>query len=160
GAALLAALVLTLAMTWWHAPFVRVHGRMENSVYDAEGIVPFGYTLFALGLALAVGAVWRRTVPAVVVGLLGYFPAHIFFVRSVVDARAHGLAASLLPARVMPPPGDLSSGDRAGAHRRPSRTGRPSCLRAADGGSEAGRPTAVRPRTGYRARSPTGSCRP
>ena len=38
GAALLAALVLTLAMTWWHAPFVRVHGRMENSVYDAEGI--------------------------------------------------------------------------------------------------------------------------
>ena len=79
GAALLAALVMTLIMTWWHAPLVRVHGRMENSVYDSEGIVPFGYTLFALGLALAVGAVWRRTVPAVIVGFVGYFAARIFF---------------------------------------------------------------------------------
>src|SRR5881394_1970310 len=68
GVALVAVLVLTLAMTWWHAPFVRLHGRMESSVYDSEGIVPFAYTLFALGLALAVGAVWRRTVPAVIVG--------------------------------------------------------------------------------------------
>jgi hypothetical protein len=51
---------------------------MENSVYDAEGIVPFGYTLFALGLALAVGAVWRRTVPAVMVGFVGYFAVRVF----------------------------------------------------------------------------------
>jgi hypothetical protein len=79
GAAILAALVLTLLMTWWHAPLVRLHGRMENSVYDTEGIVPFGYTLFALGLALAVGAVWRRTVAAVIVGFVGYFAVRIFF---------------------------------------------------------------------------------
>jgi hypothetical protein len=79
GAALLAAVVLTLLNVWWHKPLVRLDGRMENSIYDAEGVVPVGYTLFALGLALAVGAVWRRTVPAVIVGFVGYFAVRIFF---------------------------------------------------------------------------------
>jgi hypothetical protein len=79
GAALLAAVVMTLLMAWWHAPLVRLDGRMENSIYDAEGLVPIGYTLFALGLALAVGVVWRRTVPAVIVGFVGYFAVRIFF---------------------------------------------------------------------------------
>ena len=65
-------------MTWWHTPLDQVNGRMENSVYDSEGTVVFGYTLFALGLALAVGVVWRRTVPAVVTTFVGYFAARIF----------------------------------------------------------------------------------
>ena len=57
------AVALTLLITWWRAPFVHLQGRMENSVFDSEGIVVFGYTLFALGLAAAVGVVWRRAVP-------------------------------------------------------------------------------------------------
>ena len=52
-------------VTWWRAPFVHLQGRMENSVFDSEGIVVFGYMLFALGLALAIGVVWRRAVPFV-----------------------------------------------------------------------------------------------
>jgi hypothetical protein len=51
---------------------------MDNSVFDSEGTVVFGYTLFALGLAVAVGAVWRRAVPALVVAFAGYFAARIF----------------------------------------------------------------------------------
>ena len=78
GAALLAVLGLTLLMIWWHGPLDRVQGRMDNSVYDSEGTVPFGYVLLALGLALAVGAVWRRTVPALVVAFVGYFASRIF----------------------------------------------------------------------------------
>jgi hypothetical protein len=77
GGALLAALVLTLLMTWWHTPLDHLNGRMDNSVYDTEGIVVFGYTLFALGLALAVGVVCRRTIPAVVIAFVGYFVARI-----------------------------------------------------------------------------------
>ena len=46
--------------------------------YDAEGIVVFGYTLFALGVAPAVGVVWRRAVPALVVAFGVYFAARIF----------------------------------------------------------------------------------
>jgi len=78
AAALLASLALTLLITWWRAPFVHLNGRMENSVYDSEGIVIFGYTLFALGLAVAVGAVWRRAVPALIVAFVGYFAVRLF----------------------------------------------------------------------------------
>jgi hypothetical protein len=78
AAALILTLVLTLLITWWRAPLVRIHGRMENSVFDAEGIVPLGYAMFALGLALAVGAVWRRAVPALVVAFAAYFASRVF----------------------------------------------------------------------------------
>jgi hypothetical protein len=77
GTALLVSLALILLMTWWHAPLDRLHGRFDSSVFDSEGTVVLGYTLFALGLALAVGVVWRRTVPAVVVAFAGYFAARI-----------------------------------------------------------------------------------
>jgi hypothetical protein len=78
GAALIASLALTLLITWWRAPFVHLQGRMNNSVFDSEGIVVFGYTLFALGLAAVVGVIWRRAVPALVVGFVGYFAARLF----------------------------------------------------------------------------------
>jgi hypothetical protein len=78
GTALVAALALTVLMTWWHAPLVRVEGRMDASVYDGEGIVVFGYVVFALAIATAVGAVWRRAVPALTVGFAAYFAARLF----------------------------------------------------------------------------------
>src|SRR5690242_14249621 len=56
GSAVVGALALTALMTWWHTPLVHVDGRMDASVFDSEGTVVVGYTLFALGLALAVGA--------------------------------------------------------------------------------------------------------
>jgi hypothetical protein len=77
GAALVVALAITLLMTWWHAPLVRLNGRLDNSVYDSEGTVVIGYTLFALGLATAVGVVFRRAVPALVIAFAGYFVARI-----------------------------------------------------------------------------------
>ncbi|MGN6799070.1 MAG: ABC transporter permease [Gaiellaceae bacterium] len=76
--ALAASLAFTLLVTWWRAPIVRIEGRMDQSVFDSEGTVVFGYTLFALGLAGAVGVIWRRAVPALVVGFVGYFAARIF----------------------------------------------------------------------------------
>ena len=78
AAALLVALTLTLLVTWWRAPFVHLEGRIGTGAYDAEGTVVFGYTLFGLGLALAAGVIWRRTVPAVVVAFAGYVAARIF----------------------------------------------------------------------------------
>ena len=78
AAALVAALVLTLLLTWWRTPWVRVEGRTVPPTYDSEGIVVYGYTLFALGLAMAIGVIWRRAVPSLVVAFLGYFGARIF----------------------------------------------------------------------------------
>ena len=51
---------------------------METAAFDSEGTVVIGYTLFALGVALAVGVIWRRTVAALVVAFAGYVAARIF----------------------------------------------------------------------------------
>jgi hypothetical protein len=75
---LAASLILIVLMTWWHAPWVHIQGRLQSPNYDFEGTVIFGYGLFALGLAVAVGAVWRRAVPALIVSFGGYFAARIF----------------------------------------------------------------------------------
>jgi hypothetical protein len=78
GVALVASLALTTLLTWWHGPWVHVHGRLEPSTYDSEGIVVYGYTLFALGLALAIGVVWRRAAASLVVAFVGYFAVRLF----------------------------------------------------------------------------------
>jgi ABC-type transport system involved in multi-copper enzyme maturation permease subunit len=78
AAALLVTLALILITTWWRAPFVRVHSRLESSAFDSEGTVALGYTLFALGSAALAGAIWRRAVPALVVAFGAYFAARIF----------------------------------------------------------------------------------
>ncbi|HEY2542091.1 MAG TPA: hypothetical protein VGH92_03480 [Gaiellaceae bacterium] len=79
GVALSAALILTLLITWWRTPFVHLQGRMGANVYDFEGTVVFGYALFPLGLAAALGAVWRRAVPALIVSFGVYVGVRVFF---------------------------------------------------------------------------------
>jgi hypothetical protein len=78
GVAVVISLAFIALVTWWRTPLVHVNGRMENSVFDSEGIVAIGYTLFALALALAVGVVWRRAVAALVVAFMAYFAARLF----------------------------------------------------------------------------------
>jgi hypothetical protein len=78
GAAFAAAVAITLLATWWRAPLVHLNGRMDSTAFDSEGTVVIGYALFALGVALAVGVIWRKTVAALVVGFAGYVAARIF----------------------------------------------------------------------------------
>jgi hypothetical protein len=78
GGAVVAGAAMTLLLTWWRTPLDHLYGRMDRSVFDFEGTVTIGYTLFALALALAIGTVWRRTVPAVITGFAGYVVARLF----------------------------------------------------------------------------------
>lgn len=89
--ALLASGGLIALFTWWRGPMAHLDGRLENSVYDLTGSVLIGYTLFALGLALAIGAVWRRVAPSLMVGFVGYFAVRIFVDYKIRD---HLVAAS------------------------------------------------------------------
>jgi hypothetical protein len=84
--AIAAGVLLTLLVTWWRAPIVHFQGRVSNSAYDSEGTVVAAYTVFALGLAAAVGTVWRRAVPSFVVAFAAYFAARLF-VDEVVRQR-------------------------------------------------------------------------
>jgi hypothetical protein len=77
AAAVLAAGALILLFTWWRAPNVHINGRLDTGNYDTTGTVVIGYTLFALALALALGAIWRRAAASLTVAFVGYFAVRI-----------------------------------------------------------------------------------
>jgi len=78
--------------------------------------VVVGYTLFALALALALGAIWRRAAVSLVVAFVGYFAARIFVDASLRDHLVAPLKATykgaqspsfLHNARILSMHGDL-----------------------------------------------------
>jgi hypothetical protein len=75
--ALAAGGAYSLLLGWYRVPIDKAFGPFSESGFDVQGIVPLAYVLFALGLGLAVGALWRRTAPAMVTAFLAYFAARI-----------------------------------------------------------------------------------
>lgn len=78
GAMAVAAIISQL-MTWWFAPIERSQdfGRLSPDVFDFGGIVPIAYTIFAFALGAASGAIFKRTLPAMVITLVAYLPVKI-----------------------------------------------------------------------------------
>ena len=76
--AVVASGALALLMAWWRSPQADLNGRLDTGVYDTAGIVVVGYALFALGLALVLGALWRRSAASLTVAFVGYFAMRIF----------------------------------------------------------------------------------
>jgi len=73
----LAIVVLGVAFTalisWWRWPLDQLEGSFQPNSFDFEGLVPTAYTLFAFALGTFVGALLRRTVPAMAVMLTAFF---------------------------------------------------------------------------------------
>jgi hypothetical protein len=78
AASIVAAGCLIALATWSRAPLDHLNGRMSTNSYDAEGIVPIAYALFVLGVAVAIGALWRRTVPSLLVAFAVYVVGRAF----------------------------------------------------------------------------------
>jgi ABC-type transport system involved in multi-copper enzyme maturation permease subunit len=76
-AAMVAAGLLSLAVSWWASPIDTLaasgegqfESRMFPVVFAVRGIVPIGYAAFAFVLGIAVGMLLRRTVAAMAVTL-------------------------------------------------------------------------------------------
>jgi len=93
-AAAVAVGVLTFAVTWWSQPLdgamSSTHGslpsRLTPVTFAMRGVVPVGYAVFAVVLGATLGAVLRRTLPAMAVTL-----AVVIFVQIAVPTwiRAH-----------------------------------------------------------------------
>jgi hypothetical protein len=76
--AVLVSAALSVLFTWWRTPNIHLNGRLDPGSYDTTGTVGVGYALFALALAVALGAVWRRAAVSLTVAFVGYFAARIF----------------------------------------------------------------------------------
>jgi hypothetical protein len=79
----------SLVFTWWSVPFDRVGNRIGTANFGQRGIAPIGYAIFALVLGTLLGAIIRRTLPAMAATLVGFFVVR-FGVQLVV--RPHLLA--------------------------------------------------------------------
>jgi hypothetical protein len=121
GWALLAAAAwggaLAALFTWWRGPDNAIDGPVKFICLDVQGIVPIAYTVFAMALGIAAGALFRRVVPAIMTTLV-VFPAvrivtafyfrPLFAVSRNVSALAsapplsYSLGADILPGAAGP----------------------------------------------------------
>jgi hypothetical protein len=64
---------ISALVTWWSGPVNAQQGNafLVNN-FDTQGIVPIGYSMFALALGIAAGALLRRTLPAIAVTIVGF----------------------------------------------------------------------------------------
>ena len=68
GTAVVASGLLTLMITWWYRALDKTSDNAWG-VFDGRDLVPIGYTFFAFMLGATLGAIIRRTVPAMAASL-------------------------------------------------------------------------------------------
>ena len=70
-ASVIASGLLTLTITWWYRAHDKV-GTEMYAVFDRRDIAPIGYAVFAFAIGVLIGAIIRRTLPAMVTTLAVY----------------------------------------------------------------------------------------
>lgn len=84
------AVAYTLLMTWWIRPLNGANGsRFTVLIFDQQGFVPIGYTLFAVALGIFAGTVTRNVMTSMATTLVGFLAVRLL-VAGV--ARPHFLA--------------------------------------------------------------------
>lgn len=93
-AAVVAVAVFSAAFTWWCTPIdSTAASRVSPANFAQRGIAPIGYTLFALALGVLLGAMIRRTLPAMVATLVGFLAVRMLVQKLV---RQHLVAATTI----------------------------------------------------------------
>jgi hypothetical protein len=68
--------LLSLMASWWFSPIDKVTAnRFSPASFGMHGFVPAGYALFAFALGATTGLLFRRTLPAMAVTLVGFIAA-------------------------------------------------------------------------------------
>jgi hypothetical protein len=68
--------LVSLIVTWWASPLDRA-GMNQFGSFDERGVVPLGYAAFAFTLGVVAGALVRRTIPAMMLTLVGFVAARL-----------------------------------------------------------------------------------
>jgi hypothetical protein len=105
AATMVAGLAAAQLASWWWAPLAVGFSSGDWQAFEAIGVSPAAYGIFALGFGVAAGAIIRRTVPAMLITTLGFAAARL--------AVAHWLRPFYMP----PMTGSMDPGS-AGADDR------------------------------------------
>jgi hypothetical protein len=91
AATMVAAIAYGLGLSWWATPLNQTGGsRFSTGLFDFQGVVPIGYTLFAVALGIFAGTVWHKVLPAMAATLVGFIGVRISL---AVMARSHYMPA-------------------------------------------------------------------
>src|SRR5262249_19033971 len=123
GSTVVFAGLFSLGFWWWsRAQVLTGWNSFEVGLFDLLGIVPIAYALFAVALGVALGALIRKTLPAVFTTLGIFVAVRIVFMAYV---RRHYLPVKTISAPLGGSLPDLTSGawrfgerivDASGAH--------------------------------------------
>lgn len=103
------AALFALAFHWWSSPMDQLNGKFDKEWYALRGTLPIGYTLFAIGLMLAVGVALRRPVLTIVLASTAYLATSI---PTSVWLRSHLFPSLTRPTYGTAEPG-MSAEERA-----------------------------------------------
>ena len=79
--------IFAAVFTWWSAPIdATAASRISPANFAQRGFIPIGYTIFALTAGVLIGAVARRTLPAMAATLLAFLVVRLAIQKLV---RAH-----------------------------------------------------------------------
>ena len=68
---------LAALFTWWRGPNNALHSPVTFIYFDVQGVAPIAYTMFAMALGIAAGALFRRVVPAITTTLVVFVAVRI-----------------------------------------------------------------------------------
>jgi hypothetical protein len=86
AAAAVFAAALSALVSWWWIPYERAGTSRFGWVnFDLQGLAPVGYTVFAVALGVAAGALVRKVLPAMAITVAGFVGARV----AVMVARPH-----------------------------------------------------------------------
>lgn len=117
----LASTVLSVLATWWARRGIG-ESRFSGLRFDTADLAPIGYSVFAVALGFAAGAVLRRVMPAVATTVGGFFAVRLFVeltlrprfhapVRAVSGLIGfHGRNDWVLSSRLLNPDGSTHDG--------------------------------------------------
>ena len=137
---------MTALVSWWRGPqnAVGVPVRLAAFTFDIQGIVPVAYSVFAVALGIAAGAIFKRVLPAMAVTFTAFAGLRFLIAEY---ARPRYLTA-------------VSSHSRRSAATRPRRQAPGSCRTRPSGRTAATTPPESATRTPRPPAAPSGSKAP
>jgi hypothetical protein len=97
---------VTALTTWWYGPRNALYASaFQPNTFDTQGIVTIGYSVFALALGVAAGALTRRTLPAIAITIGGFIGMRLLISEVVRQHYLTAVTAFYNPLQAFAPPG-------------------------------------------------------